>query len=99
VTFGPVPKIGIPFVFGAREYAGFLLLLLPLACCFAAVLVALGSLARTFKEAQTNSQILITVVALLPVVQMFQFGKDPEWLRWVPVNGHFHLLGKILPVN
>jgi sodium transport system permease protein len=96
VTFGPVPKIGIPFVFGAREYAGFLLMLIPLGCCFAAVLVALGSLARTFKEAQTNSQILITVVALLPVVQMFQFGKEPDWLRWVPVNGHFLLLGKIL---
>jgi sodium transport system permease protein len=96
VTFGPVPKIGIPFVFGAREYAGFLLMLIPLGCCFAAVLVALGSLARTFKEAQTNAQILITVVALLPVVQMFQFGREPGWLRWIPVNGHFQLLARIL---
>lgn len=96
LTFGPVPKVGIPFVFGAREYGGFLLVLLPLACCFAAILVALGSIARTFKEAQTNSQILITVVALLPVVQMFQFGREPDWLKWIPINGHFHLLGKIL---
>jgi sodium transport system permease protein len=96
LTYGPVPKVGIPFVFGAREYGGFLLMLMPLACCFAAILVALGSLGRTFKEAQTNSQILITVTALLPVVQMFQFGKEPDWLKWVPINGHFHLLSKIL---
>jgi len=96
LQFGPVPRVGIPFVFGAREYSGFLLILIPLACCFAAILISLGALARTFKEAQTNSQILITVVALLPVVQMFQFGKEPDWLKWIPVNGHFHLLGKVL---
>ncbi len=96
LQFGPVPRVGIPFVFGAREYAGFLLMLLPLACCFAAVLICLGALGRTFKEAQTNSQILITVVALLPVVQMFQSGKEPGWLKWVPVNGHFQLLTQIL---
>lgn len=96
LQWGPVPKVGIPFVFGAREYGGFLLILLPLACCFAAILVCLGALGRTFKEAQTNAQILITVVALLPVLQMFQLGKEPDWLRWVPVNGHFHLLTQIL---
>ncbi|MEP6701396.1 MAG: ABC transporter permease [Betaproteobacteria bacterium] len=96
LQFGPVPRVGIPFVFGAREYGGFLLILIPLGCCFAAILTALGALGRTFKEAQTNSQILITVVALLPVVQMFQFGKEPDWLKWVPVNGHFHLLTQIL---
>ncbi|MBK9608154.1 MAG: ABC transporter permease [Betaproteobacteria bacterium] len=96
LQFGPVPRVGIPFVFGAREYGGFLLMLLPLACCFAAVLICLGALGRTFKEAQTNSQILITVAALLPVVQMFQFGKEPEWLKWVPINGHFLLLTRIL---
>ena len=96
LQFGPVPRVGIPFVFGAREYGGFLLMLLPLACCFAALLLCLGALGRTFKEAQTNSQILITVAALLPVVQMFQFGKEPAWLKWVPVNGHFQLLTQIL---
>ncbi|MEO8133466.1 MAG: ABC transporter permease subunit, partial [Betaproteobacteria bacterium] len=96
LEWGPVPRVGVPFVFGAREYGGFLLILLPLACCFAAILVCLGALGRTFKEAQTNSQILITVVALLPVIQMFQMGKEAEWLKWVPVNGHFHLLTQIL---
>lgn len=96
LQFGPVPRVGIPFVFGAREYGGFLLMLLPLACCFAAILICLGALGRTFKEAQTNSQILITVAALLPVVQMFQLGKEPAWLKWVPVNGHFQLLTRIL---
>lgn len=96
LQFGPVPRVGIPFVFGAREYGGFLLMLLPLACCFAALLLCLGALGRTFKEAQTNSQILITVAALLPVVQMFQFGKEPPWLKWVPINGHFQLLTQIL---
>jgi sodium transport system permease protein len=96
LQFGPVPRVGIPFVFGAREYGGFLLMLLPLACCFAAILICLGALARTVKEAQTNSQILITVAALLPVVQMFQFGKEPAWLKWVPINGHFQLLTQIL---
>ena len=96
LQFGPVPRVGIPFIFGAREYGGFLLILLPLACCFAAILLCLGALGRTFKEAQTNSQILITVVALLPVVQMFQFGREPGWLKWIPVNGHFQLLTQIL---
>ena len=96
LQFGPVPRVGIPFVFGAREYGGFLVILAPLACCFAAILICLGALGRTFKEAQTNSQIMITVIALLPVVQMFQLGKEPAWLKWVPVNGHFHLLNQIL---
>jgi sodium transport system permease protein len=96
LQFGPVPRVGIPFVFGAREYGGFLLTLLPLACCFAAILICLGALGRTFKEAQTNSQILITVAAVLPIVQMFQLGKEPAWLKWVPVNGHVQLLTQIL---
>jgi hypothetical protein len=27
---------------------------------------------------------------------MFQLGKEPAWLKWVPVNGHFQLLTQIL---
>jgi sodium transport system permease protein len=96
LRYGPSPRVGIPFVFGAREYGGFLAILMPLAACFAAILVCLGALGKTVKEAQTNSQILITVAALLPVVQMFQFGREPAWLKWVPLNGHFQLLTQIL---
>ena len=96
LRYGPTPRVGIPFVFGAREYAGFLAILVPLAACFAAVLVCLGALGKTVKEAQTNAQILITVAALLPVVQMFQSGREPGWLKWTPVTGHFQLLTQIL---
>ena len=96
LRYGPTPRVGIPFVFGAREYGGFLAILLPLAGCFAAVLICLGALGRTVKEAQTNSQILITVAALLPVVQMFQSGREPGWIKWTPVTGHFQLLTQIL---
>ena len=96
LRYGPTPRIGIPFVFGAREYAGFLSILFPLACCFAAILICLGALGRTVKEAQTNSQILITIAALLPVVQMFQSGREPAWVKWLPVTGHFQLLTQIL---
>ena len=96
LRYGPTPRVGIPFVFGAREYGGFLAILVPLAACFAALLVCLGAIGKTVKEAQTNAQILITVAALLPVVQMFQFGREPIWLKWVPVVGHFQLLTQIL---
>ena len=96
LRYGPTPRVGIPFVFGAREYGGFLAILWPLAGCFAAILICLGALGRTVKEAQTNSQILITVAALLPVVQMFQSGREPEWMKWLPVTGHFQLLTQIL---
>lgn len=96
LRYGPSPRVGIPFVFGAREYGGFLLVLVPLALCFAAVLVCLAALGKTVKEAQTNAQILLTVAALLPVVQMFQFGREPAWIKWIPLTGHFQLLTQIL---
>jgi hypothetical protein len=84
LRFGPLPAIGIPFLFGMAEVGQFVLALVPMVLLMPAVLLYVGARGRTFKEAQSNVSIVLFVISIVPVVQMFAQSREPGWLRWVP---------------
>ena len=96
LRFAPLPAVGIPFLFSARELAWFLVVLLPLIVMLPAVMLFMGARSRTFKEAQASVSLVIFLVSIIPVVQLVQQKKDPDWLAWIPVSGQFSLLGQVL---
>jgi len=96
LAFAPLPAVGVPFLFGAREFGHFLVVLLPLIALMPAILLWLGSRGRTIKEAQTNMSLLIFVVSIAPVAQMFLQRREPDWLVAVPVSGQYTLLSRAL---
>ena len=96
LAFAPLPAVGVPFLFGSREFARFIVVLLPMILLLPAVLLYVGSRARAFREAQANVSVLLFVVSLLPVVQLFMQRKEPEWIALVPVSGQYSLLNTAL---
>ena len=96
LNFAPLPAVGIPFLFGGRELARFLIVLVPLILLLPAVLLYVGSRGRSLKEAQANVSVLLFVVSILPVVQLFLQRKEPAWILWLPVSGQYTLLGHAL---
>ncbi len=72
------------FQFGWFEVAAFLLLQFPLACGVGAALMALAIRSKTFKEAQAGSALVITLVAMAPMVSVLNPGGDSPWYLWVP---------------
>lgn len=96
LRFAPLPAIGVPFLFGMQELGRFLAVLWPVVLMVPAVQLALACRGRTFKEAQTNMQLLLFLVSLLPLLQFFMQRREPAWLVAVPVNGQYSLLSRVL---
>jgi len=96
LSFAPLPAVGIPFLFGTREFVRFIIVLVPLILLLPAILLYVGSRARAYKEAQANVSVLLFVISLLPVVQLFLQRKDPDWIALVPVSGQYSLLNVAL---
>lgn len=84
------------FQFGGREMAWFLVLLAPLACAMAALMMAIAIRTKSFKEAQANTTVVIMVISMLPLVQLFgQEGESP-WHLTVPALGQITLMNRVL---
>ncbi len=103
LTFAPLPAVGTPFLFGLREFARFIAVLVPIVLLMPAVLLYFGCRARTFKEAQANISLLMFVVSMIPAVQLFLQQKEPDWLVLLPISGQYTLLrlalrGEALPL-
>ena len=96
LAFAPLPAVGIPFLFGARELARFVVILLPMILLLPAIMLFMGSRGRTFKEAQANVSVLLFIVALVPAIQLFLQRKEPDWIAIVPVSGQYALLNLAL---
>lgn len=96
LAYAPLPPVGIPFLFSAREYGRFLAVLLPVVLMIPAILLYVGARARTYKEAQANVSVLMFVVSLVPAVQLFLQQREPPWLVLVPVSGQYTLLRQAL---
>jgi sodium transport system permease protein len=96
LAFAPLPPVGVPFLFGAREFGRFLLVLVPMVLMLPAILLYVGSRARAYKEAQANVSVLLFVVSLIPLVQLFMQRKEPGWLMLVPVSAQYSLLNTSL---
>ena len=96
LAYAPLPAVGVPFLFGGREFGRFLLVLLPLMLLLPAILLYVGSRARAYKEAQANVSVLLFVVSLIPVVQPFLQRREPDWLMFVPISAQYSLLSTAL---
>jgi len=96
LAFAPLPPVGVPFLFGSREFGRFLLVLVPMMLMLPAILLYVGSRARAYKEAQANVSVLLFVVSLIPLVQLFMQRKEPGWLMLVPVSAQYSLLNTSL---
>jgi len=92
----PLGKLGLPFNFGAREFAGFMAVLIPFAFMVPGVLLAFGAAGKTAKEAQSSLTLAVSLVGLLPLISWLRQTKAPWWDVWVPVNGQFAVLSKVL---
>jgi sodium transport system permease protein len=96
LAFAPLPPVGVPFLFGPREFARFLMVLVPMILMLPAVLLYVGSRARAYREAQANVSVLLFVVSLIPLVQLFLQRREPAWLMLVPVSAQYSLLNTSL---
>lgn len=96
LAFAPLPAVGIPFLFSAREFGRFLVVLLPVVLMIPAILLYVGTRGRTYKEAQANVSVLMFVVSIVPAVQLFLQQKEPTWLVLVPISGQYSLLRQAL---
>jgi sodium transport system permease protein len=96
LKFAPLPPVGVPFLFGAREFGRFALVLVPMILMLPAILLYVGSRARAYKEAQANVSVLLFVVSLIPMIQLFMQRKEPPWLMFVPVSAQSSLLNTSL---
>jgi sodium transport system permease protein len=84
------------FRFGVPEAMAFIALLLPLAGCLAALLMAIAIRCRTFKEAQASSTLLVLGVSLLPLVTIFSQEGSAPWHLWLPALAQTTLMGRVL---
>ncbi len=96
LQFVPLAKLGIPFSFGVREFAGFMAVLVPFAFMVPAVFLAAGSAAKTAKEAQSSLGMGASLVGMLPLISFLRQTQPPWWDAWVPVNGQYAVLSKVL---
>jgi len=92
----PLGRLGLPFNFGIREFAGFMAVLVPFAFLVPAVLLAFGAAGKTAKEAQSSLTVAVSLVGLLPLMSIFRQTKAPWWDAWIPVNGQYATLSKVL---
>lgn len=96
LAFAPLPPVGVPFLFGMREFVRFAVVLLPVILMLPAILLYVGSRARAYKEAQANVSVLLFVVSLMPLIQLFMQRREPGWLALVPVSAQYSLLNTSL---
>ena len=96
LKFAPLPPVGVPFLFGMREFGRFALVLLPMVLLMPAILLYVGSRARAYKEAQANLSVLLFVVSLIPMAQLFLQRREPDWIMLVPVSAQYSLLNTSL---
>ncbi len=96
LSFAPLPAVGVPFLFGPREFGRFLVILVPMIALMPSLLLWLGSRGRTIKEAQTNLSLMLFVVSIVPVAQLFLQRREPEWLVAAPISGQYLLLNRAL---
>jgi sodium transport system permease protein len=96
LKFVPLGRLGIPINFGLREFTGFMSVLVPFAFMVPAVLLVFGSTGKTAKEAQSSLSMGVSLVGLLPLMSFLRQSKAPWWDAWVPVNGQYAVLSKVL---
>lgn len=84
------------FQFGLKDAASFILALIPLAVFIGALQVAVSLTCKNFKEAQVRNQFLSIALTMSPFFLIVNPGKEPEWLKWVPVMAQSQMMNQVL---
>ncbi|MDP8566360.1 ABC transporter permease [Methylophilus aquaticus] len=78
------------FNFGSDEAMICLCLILPLVGFFAALLLFLGAVAASTRQAQTNATLVMLLVAFVPMLFLTQGGQVSVWQTCLPVLAQHH---------
>jgi sodium transport system permease protein len=84
------------FQYGLREAALFMLVLLPFAAAFSALLMAVAIRCRSFKEAQASATVVMLAASLVPLVGMLSLDGEAPWHLWVPALAQNTLMARVL---
>ena len=96
VEYSPLQRLGLRFDLGPEEIAGLVGLALPLAPALVALQMAVATLARSYKEAQSYVSFLI-LLPMAPIVLVMNGSPEPElWNLFVPVLGQFVLMKEVM---
>lgn len=92
----PLRELGLRLDIGPREIASIVLVVLPLALLVSALQMAVATLARSYKEAQSYVSFLM-LVPVVPMVLMMDTAADyAVWQLFVPVLGQFILINDVI---
>jgi sodium transport system permease protein len=96
IPFAPLHKIGMSLVIDAPAYAAIFLVATPLMLFGAAVLTAVASFAKSYKEAQTYLT-MVVLVPTLPLILTQLMNIEPSgWLMMVPSLSQSMLIGQLI---
>lgn len=92
----PLQRIGLRLSLGPVEIAGLVGLSLPLAPAVVALQMAVATLARSYKEAQSYVSFLM-LLPMAPIMMTMNAPPEPElWNLFVPVLGQFVLMNELI---
>jgi sodium transport system permease protein len=89
-------KIEALAAFGAFELLQFFALIVPFAAMTSALQLLICTYGRTYREAQTYSSYVFTVVSFVPMIVLFSGLKDALWQLAVPVLGQQMVLARVM---
>jgi len=89
-------KIEALTAFGAFELLQFFAVIVPFAAMTSALQLLICTYGRTYREAQTYSSYVFTVVSFVPMIVLFSGLKDAFWQLAVPVLGQQMLLARVM---
>ena len=96
LEYSPLAQLGVRADLGVRGMAVLLAAVLPLAPLVSAVQMAVATLARSYKEAQSYVSLLMLLPALPMVLMADPSTTQPAWQAGVPVVGQFMLVSDVL---
>jgi sodium transport system permease protein len=80
------------FSFGLQEAFICFLLILPLTGFFAALIMFIGASAKSIRQAQTNTTLMLLVVAFVPMMSQLNSGEITSFQYWLPVASQHFLI-------
>jgi hypothetical protein len=87
------------FSFGWQEAFICSLLITPLAGFFAAIIMWIGASAKNIRQAQTNTTIMLLIVAFLPMFSQIRSSEIVSTHFWLPVASQHYLIMSIFKGN
>jgi sodium transport system permease protein len=101
VIFGRIPwhEMGVRIRLEDQDLWNLFIVMLPLALLMSAIVMALSTLSRSFKEAQGYVGFLLLIPTLPGLVSMFYPLANRAWLAPVPVLGQFAVASDVLAGN